>query len=96
MTYVGIDISQSMLDLAKVRCPDYTFSLGDAEALKYENDSFDVYLSSLCLQIVANPTKMMQVTITLLSISRVLEEAYRVLKPGGRNIKIIHRLIFAY
>jgi len=70
MAYTGIDLAQSMVDLAKVRCPNHNFSTGDAEALTFADNSFDIYLSSLCLQIVANPSKMMQ-------------EAYRVLKPGG-------------
>jgi len=70
MKYSGIDISQSMVNLAKERCPEYEFAVGDAEALSFEDNSLDAYISSLCLQIVANPEKMMK-------------EAYRVLKPGG-------------
>jgi len=70
MKYTGIDLSESMVNLAKERCPDYSFEVGDAENLKYEDNTFDAYLSSLCLQIVGDPTKMMA-------------EAYRVLKPGG-------------
>merc|ERR1719495_511698 len=70
VAYTGIDLAQQMVELAKKRLPEFNFAVGNAEKLTFKDGEFDAYLSSLCLQIVENPAKMMQ-------------EAYRVLKPGG-------------
>ena len=69
---IGIDFSQENIKLA---CQTYeqsnlSFQLGDAEALPFDSDSFDVVLnleSSHCYG----------------SMTRFIQEVYRVLKPGG-------------
>jgi ubiquinone/menaquinone biosynthesis C-methylase UbiE len=42
----GIDISQSMIDLAQKRVPEATFDVGDMAALDFDEDSFDGILST--------------------------------------------------
>jgi len=69
--YSGFDLSKNMVDIAKLRVPSFSFGIGNAEDLQYADNTFDYYISSLCLMIVAHPEKM-------------LSEAYRVLKPGGK------------
>lgn len=70
----GIDLSEKNISLAKEKAKKEgitaTFQKGDVETLAFENKSFDVILSecSLCLS----------------DREKVLQEAFRVLKPGGR------------
>ena len=47
------------------------FIEGDCEALPFQNEQFDSYISSLCFQITND-------------YSKALNEMYRILKPGGR------------
>lgn len=75
------DISQGMLNVGRQRaeklgysdCDQISWLLADAENLPIESDSIDVYAISLGMRNVAN-------------IKKTLEEAYRILKPGGRFI----------
>lgn len=73
-----LDINTTMLNVGKYRCdllghdPTLiTFQEGNAEELPYENDSFDAYTIVFGIR---NCTH----------IEKVVDEAYRVLKPGGR------------
>ncbi|XP_077971478.1 2-methoxy-6-polyprenyl-1,4-benzoquinol methylase, mitochondrial-like [Styela clava] len=93
------DINQAMLDVGKKRAGDLdidteklSWVCGDAEKLPFEDKLFDAYTIAFCIR---NCTH----------IQKVLEEAYRVLKPGGRfqclefsrvNHTILRRLYDAY
>ena len=67
---VGLDFSPAMLDQARSRVPDATFLEGDAQALPFEEDSFDIVVSNLGICHVADQPK-------------ALSEVARVLRPGG-------------
>lgn len=50
-TVVALDLSDKMLEQARLRCGELaTYYLGDAEALPFDDDSFDYVVSSLALQ----------------------------------------------
>jgi SAM-dependent methyltransferase len=72
---VGIDYVPSLLDRARVRAEadglDIDFRVGDAEALEFDDDSFDVVLSA-CGAMFAPDHK------------RTAGELVRVCRPGGR------------
>ncbi|MEI6536171.1 MAG: class I SAM-dependent methyltransferase [Verrucomicrobiaceae bacterium] len=71
----GLDFSQAAIELAKQSAASQQagvrFIQGDAEALPFENNSFDLVISCECMEHVANPRMM-------------AKEMARVLKPGGR------------
>jgi arsenite methyltransferase len=73
---VGIDVTPEMLerarqDLAQTSLKNVTFEKAGAEALPFPDGSFDVVISNGAFNLV--PDK-----------SKALEEAFRVLRPGGR------------
>ncbi|HSR52467.1 MAG TPA: methyltransferase domain-containing protein [Acidobacteriota bacterium] len=68
---VGVDFSETMLEEARRGHPDIEFHTGSAEALPFGNNGFDVVVGNFVLHHSGNPTK-------------VLEEAFRVLRPKGR------------
>ncbi|KPP64431.1 2-methoxy-6-polyprenyl-1,4-benzoquinol methylase, mitochondrial-like [Scleropages formosus] len=74
---VVCDINKDMLKVGQQRAKDlyYTTGLswvvGDAEELPFDDDQFDVYTIAFGIR-------------NLTHIDKALEEAYRVLKPGGR------------
>ena len=71
------DITESMLIAGKTRAEAETMSdsldwvVGDAMALPFEDNTFDVYTISFGIRNVTRPQK-------------ALNEAFRVLRPGGR------------
>lgn len=65
----GIDPSPAMLAAAAQRLPNATFVQGEAEALPFPNERFDVVISAQAFHFVDR--------------ARALSEAYRVLRPGG-------------
>lgn len=65
----GIDPSPAMLAAAAQRLPNATFVQGEAEALPFPNERFDVVISAQ--------------TFHWVDRARALSEAYRVLRPGG-------------
>lgn len=71
------DISENMVREGARRAtteksgPKCRFTVGNAEALAFEDNSFDAYTISFGIRNVTH-------------IDRALAEAYRVLKPGGR------------
>jgi ubiquinone/menaquinone biosynthesis C-methylase UbiE len=67
---VGIDISRNMIEKARIRCPGSPFTLGTGEGLPFRDGSFDAVSSLLVFTYLRDPAAM-------------LDEAYRVLKPGG-------------
>ena len=66
---VGMDLAMGMAAHAQARYSQLGWCAGDIEHLPFKNDSFEVVFSSLAIQWCA--------------LDRVLEEAYRVLQPGG-------------
>jgi SAM-dependent methyltransferase len=73
---VGVDESQAMIDTARARAPgDAAIDLrvADATALPFDDDSFDAYRSERTYQWLSDP-------------DRALDEALRVLRPGGRLV----------
>ena len=74
---LGIDISESMIISAKERCKEFTnltFEIGDACNLKHpEGKLFDCVVSTQVYEYVSD-------------IQKAFEEAYKILKPGGRFI----------
>jgi SAM-dependent methyltransferase len=68
----GLDASSMFVDVARSRCPDAQFLIGDLqEALPFEADRFDAVVFSNSLQFVAKPID-------------AVREAARVLRVGGR------------
>lgn len=67
---VGIDISEGMLELARSRQPQLEFRWADAEALPFEDGSFDAVVGGFVLNHLPDP-------------ERALAEARRVLAAGG-------------
>ena len=71
---LGIDVSESMLGLARARCaekPWVKFEIGDATQLQIPDAAFDVAVS-------------VQVFEYIRDIDLALTEMHRVLRPGGR------------
>lgn len=76
--YVGTDITPAMLQRAEKRADKYisgstldiSFQIADSQALPFENESFDIIIMHLILAVVPKP-------------ELALQEACRVLKPGG-------------
>ena len=78
---VGIDISEKAIEIARrtLKQDDVRFLVMNAEALDFENESFDTVNISASLHHVPN-------------IQQVLDEMIRVLKPGGHFIIVeMHR-----
>jgi SAM-dependent methyltransferase len=67
----GLDFSAAMVAEARRRHPAITFREGDAEALPFEDSSFDAVAMNFGLLHLARP-------------EAALTEAARVLRPGGR------------
>lgn len=72
---VGVDISSDLIELCKRRNPPtwLSYSLGDATQLAQPDVSFDAVVCT-------------QVAEYIPHVSRVLSEAFRVLKEGGRAV----------
>jgi ubiquinone/menaquinone biosynthesis C-methylase UbiE len=72
---VGIDISPDLIALCERRSPPHclSYAVGDATKIEQPDASFDAVT---CTQVAEYVT----------DVDRVLSEAYRVLKPGGRAV----------
>lgn len=76
---VGIDLSARMLDLARLRSrPNTTFMAMAAEQMVFREGSFDLITYGQSLPYLVDPLAS-------------LEEAVRLLKPGGRVALSLHR-----
>ena len=73
--YTGTDITPAMLKRAKKRAREHAVDIklqvADSHSLPFEDNSFDAVIMHLILAVVAEP-------------GQALQEACRVLKPGGR------------
>ncbi len=72
---IPLDFSKGMLEAGRKRHPDLAFTHGDALALTFNDNEFDVTTISFGLR---------NTTDTL----KALRESLRVLKPGGRMVVI--------
>jgi SAM-dependent methyltransferase len=79
----GIDIAQAAIDRARTFAPRSVLVRGDAEALPYEDGSFDVVTCLGSLEHFLDPPK-------------ALEEMRRVLKTDGRAVVVVPNQWFAY
>jgi ubiquinone/menaquinone biosynthesis C-methylase UbiE len=68
---IGIDFAFEAVDIASRNVPQAYFEVGDAQAMSFNNASFDAVICAYGIMHMPNP-------------DRALAEMYRVLRPGGR------------
>lgn len=66
----GIDLSKTMIELAKQNCPNIDFKIGSMTKLPFKNSSFDIVTASLSIDYIKN-------------LQPVFKEVNRVLKKKG-------------
>jgi len=69
----GVDINETMLDVARELAPGIRWHRADAATLPFADESFDAVVSQFVLMFVPDPI-------------RVLREMWRVLAPEGRLV----------
>jgi len=72
--YLGIDYSESLVNIAKENFSDYKFEVGDLLDLKENDNQYDAVLLIAVLHHI--PSAKLR--------DQALQEIYRVLKPGGK------------
>jgi demethylmenaquinone methyltransferase/2-methoxy-6-polyprenyl-1,4-benzoquinol methylase len=72
---IPLDFSKGMLEAGRKRHPDLAFTHGDALALSFKDNEFDVTTISFGLRNTSDTLK-------------ALKESLRVLKPGGRMVVV--------
>lgn len=72
-TVYAVDVSQAMLDLARVAAPNATFVLTDGDGLPLPDECADSAFSCHVLQHLENKD----------AVTRTLRELHRCLRPGG-------------
>lgn len=78
----GIDLSEAMLEQARNRVRDRArLEVGDATAMPYADNSFDIVVTSLILHELARETQ-----------KNVIAEMARVAAPGGSIVLIDYRV----
>lgn len=74
---IGIDAAAEMIMFAQEKYPHVGFQLAAVENLPFEDNRFDVVVSSLVLHHLPGSLKQ-----------EALREVFRVLKPNGRSVNI--------
>jgi len=74
--YVGVDNSQKLIEIAQNKNPNAKFVAGGALSLPFPGAEFDLALSLAVLHHI--PSRVYRV--------KFFQEAYRILKPGGRLV----------
>jgi ubiquinone/menaquinone biosynthesis C-methylase UbiE len=69
-TAIGLDISKGMVDAAREQAGWFDYLVGTAEVLPFRDRTFDAVSCMLAFSYLENP-------------GRMLQESFRVLKPGG-------------
>ena len=81
VTVTGIELSPAMLAIAKQHAADLGLDAdlrqGDAQAMPFEDDSFDTVACTLSLCVIPDP-------------AAAIAEMNRVLRPGGRLLLLDH------
>jgi len=72
---ISLDFSKGMLEAGRKRYPDLAFIQGDALALSFKENEFDVATISFGLRNTSDTSK-------------ALQESFRVLKSGGRMVVV--------
>ncbi len=75
-TVVGLDASQSLIDIAKTKYPSVEFIQGFAENIPFENNSFDAVFTKYAI-------------MTSPDMKQIFNEMFRVLKPGGLLVYLV-------
>jgi SAM-dependent methyltransferase len=75
-TVVGADLNEAMLATARQRYPDGIWKQASAEALPFEDETFDVVTCQQGMQFFGD-------------VSKAAKEMRRVLKPGGRVVATV-------
>ncbi|MBQ3493999.1 MAG: class I SAM-dependent methyltransferase, partial [Clostridia bacterium] len=70
---VGLDKSNSQLEIAKIKLDKNNFICADASCLPFEKESFDVVISCWCVGTIQDQSKQ----------QKVIDEVKRVLRGGG-------------
>ena len=70
---IGVDAAQGLLELARTRNPQISFLQEDLETLPFKDNNFDVVTGFNSFQYAG-------------SFENALQEAKRILKPGGRLV----------
>jgi ubiquinone/menaquinone biosynthesis C-methylase UbiE len=79
--YQGVDVSQDMIELARAKDPKSDFRVADARDLPYPPSTFDLVITVKFLKWIPDDA----------SLSSILREVARVLKPGG--LAILHQKV---
>lgn len=82
----GVDISEGMVNIAKVKVLDGNFKVGSITTLPYPDNSFDFVYTVAVLHHL----------ITKNNVRRTLKEMYRVTKPGGKIVVWDHNPLNPY
>ena len=72
---IGVDFSEKMLEIARVKHPNYNFINTNCSVLPFDDNSFDIITMGFGLRNIENR-------------EQVLKEIYRVLKPNGEFLQL--------
>jgi ubiquinone/menaquinone biosynthesis C-methylase UbiE len=78
----GLDISKTLVKIAKKRCPQAKFTVGSMNKIPYEDNTFDIVTASLSIHYIKD-------------LNKLLHEVNRVLKKNGLFIYSTYNPIYA-